>query len=278
MKRICVIGWPISHSRSPLIHNYWIKKYNVDGLYEKHAVQPGGLADFVGNFQSHGLSGCNVTVPHKETVVSMLANVDVEARRFGAVNTLYIKDGKLRGTSTDGEGFRAHLLKSHPSFEIKGSNITIIGAGGAAKAIIGILLDQGAREISIINRTADRAKNLQEQFGEKIKHSSGNQVQAALKKCNLFINTTSLGMKGQPPLVVDVQDISSKTIIADIVYAPLETDLLKQAKAQGNPTLGGLGMLLHQAVRGFELWFGIKPEVTNELHDLVVADLMKANS
>jgi shikimate dehydrogenase len=278
MKKLCVIGWPISHSRSPLIHNYWIKKHGFDGIYEKHALEPHALQSFVENFRSLGLSGCNVTVPHKETIIPFLPHVDDEAKRLVAVNTLYLKNGELRGTNTDGEGFCAHLQQSHPTFHIKGNSIIVIGAGGAAKAIIGTLLDQGAKEILLVNRSTDRAKNLQAQFGAEIKYLGDIQSIDAMKNCDLLVNTSSLGMQGQPPLNINLDTLNPHAIVADIVYAPLETELLKQAKARGNPTLGGLGMLLHQAVRGFELWFGVRPEVTPELQDFVVADLMTART
>ncbi len=278
MKKLCVIGWPVAHSRSPLVHNYWIRKYGLDGHYEKTPVEPADLATFVESFRTQGFNGCNVTVPHKENIMSLLAHVDEHAKRLGAVNTIYTRDGELHGTNTDGEGFCAHLLKTHPSFQITGTRVIIIGAGGAAKAIIGSLLDQGVEEISIINRSTERANKIQQQFGPKIKYSGTEYDQAAMEKCDLFINSTSLGMQYQPPLDIELQLLNPRAIVADIVYTPLETELLKRAKVKGNPTLGGLGMLLYQAVRGFELWFDIKPEVSAELYDLVAADLMKARS
>jgi shikimate dehydrogenase len=275
MKRFCVIGWPIKHSRSPLIHNHWIGKYGLDGIYEKRPVDPNDIKDFVTSFQTSGLTGCNVTVPHKETVFKLLTYVDKNATRIGAVNTLYLSAGKLRGTNTDGEGFLAHLTQSYPSFQIKGADIVIYGAGGAAKAIISALLEHRPNRITVINRTASNVENLRRQFGSKIKHARDIHSSELFEKCDLLINSTSLGMQGQTPLNLDLQHLNPKAIVADIVYSPLETDLLRQSYLKGNPTLGGLGMLLHQAVRGFELWFGVKPEVTQELHDLVVADLMK---
>jgi shikimate dehydrogenase len=278
MKKLCVIGWPISHSRSPLIHNYWIKKHGLEGSYGKHPVEPDALQSFVENFKSSGFSGCNVTVPHKETIISFLNHVDDQAKRLVAVNTLYLKNGEIRGANTDGEGFGAHLQQSHPAFQIKGSHIVVIGAGGAAKAIIGTLLDKGAKEILLVNRSVDRVKSIQDQFGAEIKYLGNAPNKEALRNCHLLVNTTSLGMQGQPPLHITLDTLNPQAIVADIVYVPLETEFLKRAKARGNPTLSGLGMLLHQAVRGFELWFGVRPEVTPELHDLVVADLMKANT
>jgi shikimate dehydrogenase len=275
MKRLCVIGWPITHSRSPLIHNFWIRKYGLDGVYEKRPIGPNGIKDFIANFQTSGLTGCNVTVPHKETVFKLLTHVDQNAKHIGAVNTLYLDNGKLRGTNTDGEGFLAHLTQSYPSFQINGADIVICGAGGAAKALISALLEHRPNQITVINRTASNVENLRHQFGSKIKHARDIHSSVPFEKCDLLINSTSLGMQGQTPLNLDLRHLNPKALVADIIYSPLETDLLRQSRLKGNPILGGLGMLLHQAVRGFELWFGVKPEVTQELHDLVVADLMK---
>ena len=272
MKRVCVIGWPIGHSRSPLIHNYWMRKHGIAAVYEKHAVAPQDLADFIASFSSAGWTGCNVTIPHKETVCALLEHIDTEARTLGAVNTLYFDHGALYGTNTDGEGFVAHLLQSHPSFQISGANVIVYGAGGAAKAIIGTLLKEHAAAIYIINRTPEKITSFRTRFGPCI-HACTPQ---AFQSCSLFINTTSLGMAGQPPLQVDLAKLGPNAIVADIVYVPLQTPLLREAAERGHPVLGGLGMLLHQAVRGFELWFGIRPEVTPELHDLLVADLVKS--
>lgn len=276
MKKACVIGWPITHSRSPLIHNYWLKKHAIDAIYEKTAIHPNDVNSFVTDFRKSGLIGCNVTAPHKEAVFNAVADVDVAAQRLGALNTIYIKDGNVRGTNTDGEGYLASLRQSHPSHEIKGGTTVIIGAGGAAKAIIGALIDGGGQRIGIVNRTPDRVESLQKQFGSTIYPVTSENYETAIAACDLFINTTSLGMSGQPPLEFNIDSLPRKAIVSDIVYSPLETSLLKHARFRGNPTLGGLGMLLHQAVRGFELWFGVRPEVTEELYDLVAADVLRA--
>jgi shikimate dehydrogenase len=273
MKRACVIGWPIAHSRSPLIHNYWIKKHEVDAIYDKIAVHPKELDSFVVGFRKSGLVGCNVTAPHKEAIFNTVPNVDAATRRLGAVNTIYVKDGNLNGTNTDGEGYLASLRQSHPAYEITGSNVVMIGAGGAAKAIAGALVDAGVAKIGVINRTAGKIASLQKQFGPAIYPISPENYRQMAATCDLLINTTSLGMTGQPPLEFDIANIATAAIVSDIVYSPLETPLLNQARLRGNPTLGGLGMLLHQAVRGFELWFGIRPEVTPELYDLIAADV-----
>ena len=274
MKKACVIGWPIEHSRSPLIHNYWLKKCGIDAVYEKKAVEPKNVAQFISNLASSEFIGCNVTIPHKETAFQAVAKADEIASRLGAVNTVYLRDGVVCGTNTDGEGFIASLRHVHPEFELRNKTAGIIGAGGAAKAIVGALLDEGVKKIGIINRTRERILDLQVQFGSSVYEIS--EANDALKSCGLLVNTTSQGMEGQPSLELEIQNLNRDALVADIVYTPLETEFLAKAKKQGNPVLGGLGMLLHQAVRGFELWFGVKPGVTDELYALVAADVQKA--
>lgn len=276
MKKACVIGWPIAHSRSPLIHSYWLKKYSIDAVYEKKAVEPMNVAQFIANLAASEFIGCNATIPHKEAAFQAVAKADEIAKRLGAVNTVYLKDGSVCGTNTDGEGFIASLCHSHPLFNLKNKTAIIIGAGGAAKAIIGALLDEGVKKIGIINRTRERIRDLQVQFGAGVYEI--NEINDALKSCGLLVNTTSQGMEGQPPLELEIQGLNPKALVADIVYTPLETAFLAKARIQGNPVLGGLGMLLHQAVGGFELWFGVKPEVTDELYALIAADVQKAHA
>ena len=277
MKKACVIGWPIAHSRSPLIHNYWLKKYGIDAIYEKKAVEPENVTQFIANLAASEFMGCNVTIPHKERVFQAVAKTDETARRLGAVNTVYLKDGVICGTNTDGEGFIASLRHAHPAFDLKNKTAVIIGAGGAAKAIIGALLDEGVKTIGIINRTRERILDLQAQFGSGGYEISEAISNDALKSCGLLVNTTSQGMEGQPSLELEIRNLNSDALVADIVYTPLETTFLAKARQRGNPVLGGLGMLLHQAVRGFELWFGVKPEVTAELYELIAADVQKAH-
>jgi shikimate dehydrogenase len=277
MKKACVIGWPIAHSRSPLIHNYWLKKYGIDAVYEKKAVEPKNAAQFIADLAASEFIGCNVTIPHKETTFQAVAEADEIASRLGAVNTVYIKDGMVCGTNTDGEGFIASLRYAYPPFELRNKTAVIIGAGGAAKAIIGALLDEGVEKIGIINRTRARIHDLQVQFGSGVYEINEANSDGALKNCGLLVNTTSQGMEGQTPLELEIQSLNPNALVADIVYAPLETAFLAKARQQGNPVLGGLGMLLHQAVRGFELWFGVKPDVTAGLYELIAADVQKAN-
>jgi shikimate dehydrogenase len=276
MKKACVIGWPIGHSRSPLIHNYWLKKYGIDAVYEKKAIEPENVMQFIANLASSEFVGCNVTIPHKEAAFQAVAKADEIASRLGAVNTVYLKNGVVCGTNTDGEGFIASLRHSHPKFNLRDRTAIIFGAGGAAKAVIGALLDEGVAGIGIINRTRERIHDLQEQFGSCIYEISEAISSDELVNCGLLVNTTSRGMEGQPSLELEIQGLNPDALVADIVYTPLETAFLQQARQRGNPVLGGLGMLLHQAVRGFELWFGVKPEVTAELYALIAADVQKA--
>ena len=277
MKKSCVIGWPIAHSRSPIIHNYWLKSHGIDSRYEKLPVEPADLASFIANLPRSDLLGCNVTIPHKEAASGLADVVDEKVQRLGAANTLYVRDGKVHATNTDGEGFIASLKQDHPGHELKDSRVVLIGAGGAARAIIDALLAQGVARIDIINRSLDRIAPLQNTFGPKVFSVQPEQQQFILESAGLLVNTTSLGMEHQPPLDLDVNLLPTHCLVADIVYTPLKTQLLERAEARGLPILKGLGMLLHQAVRGFELWYGVRPEVTEELTRLVEDDVLKAS-
>jgi shikimate dehydrogenase len=272
-RKACVIGWPISHSRSPIIHGYWLKHYGIDGSYERIAVPPDELQDFLENLGANGFAGCNVTLPHKEGAFRMVRSADDATTRLGVVNTVFHRDHELWGTSTDGEGFLASLTAHVPDWRAENRSIVILGAGGAARAIIGALLDAGSRRLIVVNRTLARAAELQRDFGLRIEPRDWLDAKASLAEADLLVNTTSLGMTGQPPLTLDLERLPKSAIVADIVYTPLETDLLVRARTRGNVVVPGLGMLLHQAVRGFELWFGRRPEVTPELHDLVARDI-----
>jgi shikimate dehydrogenase len=277
MKKACVIGWPIKQSRSPLIHNYWLRKYGVDSVYEKLAIEPGNAANFIASLANSEFIGCNVTIPHKETAFKAVAVPDQIAKRLGAVNTVYVRDNQVCGTNTDGEGFLASLKSEFPDFEFRKSKVIVLGAGGGARAIIGALCDEGVPHMGIRNRTPGRVRDLKIQFGGSVHQIEDSELRASLSGCDLLINTTPLGMDSQPPLALDLHALNPKAIVADIVYSPLITPLLRDAQIRGNPVLGGLGMLLHQAVRGFELWFGVRPEVSRELYDLVAADVNKAS-
>jgi shikimate dehydrogenase len=269
----CLIGWPAAHSRSPLIHKYWLKSFGIDGDYRIEAVEPAAFADFIGNLAVRGYKGANVTIPHKEQALA-LSTPDARAKAVGAANTLYFSDGELRSTNTDVEGFIGNLDASAPEWDAA-DDVLVLGAGGSARAVIFGLIERGIRRVHLANRTASRTQLLADQFGAQVQPLAWEAVSDVLPRAKLLVNTTSLGMKGQPPLDIDVGALPAGAAVADLVYVPLETELLKAAKARGLRTADGLGMLLHQAVRGFELWFGKRPRVTPELRALVEADLVK---
>ena len=270
----CLIGWPAAHSRSPLIHHYWLRTLGIEGGYNIEAVPPEGFAEFVLHLKAHGFVGANVTIPHKEHALA-LSKPDARARAVGAANTLWYDGGELRSTNTDIEGFVGNLDASAKGWDAAGE-VLVLGAGGASRAVIFGLLKRGIRRVHLANRTSARAQALADQFGPAVNPVAWNEIGAVLPHVGLLINTTSLGMHGQPALDLDVDLLSSQAIVADLVYVPLETELLKAARARGLKTSDGLGMLLHQAVRGFELWFGQRPEVTPELRAIVEADLRGA--
>ncbi len=271
--KACVIGWPISHSRSPLIHRYWLKRYGIDGTYERIAVPPAELSAFLSSLADKGYAGCNVTLPHKEDAFRAVRIADDETLRLRVVNTVFRRGEELWGTSTDGEGFLANLTAHVPAWRADNRSVVVLGAGGAARAIVGALLDAGSRRVVVLNRTLARAEELRRDFGSRIEPRDWRDAGKLLEDADLLVNTTSLGMTGQAPLLLDLTHLPRSSIVTDIVYTPLETDLLVRCRARGNTVVPGLGMLLHQAVRGFELWFGRRPEVTPELHDLVARDI-----
>jgi shikimate dehydrogenase len=271
MIKSCVIGWPISHSRSPLIHSYWLKKLKIQGSYDRVAVEPNDLQSFLKNLAADGYAGCNVTLPHKEAALKAVDHLEDNVKSIGALNTIYIRNGKTCATSTDGDGFLQNLMAHIPTFDPDHKNIVILGAGGSAKAIIERLLRTRISTITVANRTLSRARDLQTTFGPRIALADLRGLD--LKNCDLLINTTSQGMTGQPTLDCDLSTLPSHAIVADIVYVPLKTNFLKRAEARGLRIVPGLGMLLHQAVHGFELWFGVRPKVTPELYHLIASDI-----
>jgi shikimate dehydrogenase len=272
-KMSCVIGWPAGHSRSPLIHNYWIKQHGLDAEYRKEAVPPADFPSFVRSLRDRGYSGANVTLPHKEMALT-LSKPDERAQAVGAANTLYFENDTLRSTNTDVEGFLANLDASVKHWDRGLDRAVVLGAGGAARGVVHALLSRGVPHIHVVNRTAGRADEIAKRFGPRVRTALWDEMSGLLETCGLLVNTTSLGMRGQPPLDLDLRCPTS-AVVAEIVYDPLETPLLKSARAKELRTADGLGMLLHQAVRGFQLWFGIKPEVTADLRALVEADLRK---
>ncbi len=271
MIKACVIGSPIMHSRSPLIHGFWLKQLGVAGRYERILVEPPDLKDFLTQLRANGYVGCNVTLPHKETALAFIDRIDESVKAIGALNTVYVKSGQTHATSTDGEGFLQNLIASVPNYDIARKNIILLGAGGSAKALIERLLRANVRSITVANRTLARAQDLTVLFGQKIIPVEPSALN--LKFCDVLVNTTSQGMSGQPELDIDISTLPSHAVVADIVYVPLKTNLIHSAETLGFRTVPGLGMLLHQAVRGFELWFGVKPVVTPELYNLIAHDI-----
>ena len=270
----CLIGWPAAHSRSPLIHRYWLRTLGIEGGYVIEAVPPDDLRDFVLRLSLRGFVGANVTIPHKEGVLA-LSTPDARAKAVGAANTLWFADGELQSTNTDVEGFVNNLDASAPGWD-KIEQALVLGAGGSARAVLFGLLERGIDCVHLVNRTPARAQALADQFGDRVHPAPLEAARELLSRAKLLVNTTSLGMRGQPPLELDVAQLPADAVVADLVYVPLATPLLSAAKARGLRTADGLGMLLHQAVRGFELWFGQRPQVTSELRAIVEADLAHA--
>jgi shikimate dehydrogenase len=269
----CLIGWPAAHSRSPLIHHYWLRTLDIEGGYNIEAVPPEGFAEFLLHLSTHGFVGANVTIPHKERALA-LSMPDARARAVGAANTLWYEGGELHSTNTDIEGFIDNLDACAPGWDAA-TDALVLGAGGASRAVVFGLIERGIERVHLVNRTLDRARALADQFGARVHPLAWDAIGELLPRAGLLVNATSLGMHGQPALEVDTGLLPSHAVVADLVYVPLETPLLTAARARGLKTADGLGMLLHQAVRGFELWFGQRPEVTSELRSVVEADLTK---
>jgi shikimate dehydrogenase len=268
----CVIGWPIKHSRSPLIHNYWLKTYGIAGAYRPEAVRPEEFRAFTQSLAARGYAGANVTVPHKEAALEC-SQPDARARAVGAANTLWFDGGALRSTNTDVEGFLNSLDAGAPGWDRDLKKSVVLGAGGAARAVVHALLERGVERVVAVNRTAERAETLRERFGARVHPTRWGERNAVLGDAGLLINTTTLGMGGQPELILDIGRLPGHAIVVDLVYVPLVTPLLRAARQRGYRTADGLGMLMHQAVGGFALWFGKKPEVTAELRARLEADL-----
>ncbi len=273
IRRAGVVGWPLTHTRSPLMHNYWLRKYGVAGSYEAIPVAP---QNFVSEFRAlagRGFLGVNVTIPHKQSAIACCDELDPAARRLGAVNTVVIKNGRFLGSNTDGFGFMENLRVSAPGWKPQAGPALIIGAGGAARAVIAALLDAGVPEIRLFNRTSARAEQLANDLGGPLRVGDWPQRDSALQDIALLVNCSSLGMAGYPPLEISLAALPPACFVSDLVYTPLRTPLLAAAAARGNPTIDGLGMLLHQARPGFAAWFGIMPEVDDALRNLLLADI-----
>lgn len=276
MRLAGVIGWPIGHSLSPRLHNHWLQEHRIDGVYVALPVAPDSLATAVRGLLASGFRGFNVTVPHKEAVVSLLDRLAPEAQRVGAVNTVVLTaDGAVEGRNTDGYGFLENLRQGVPEYHPADGPAAVVGAGGAARAVVAALLDAGAPQVRLVNRSTERAEQLAAAVGGAIQVLPWEDRADALHACALLVNTTTLGMTGQPALDLSLAHLPPGAAVTDLVYHPLCTPLLSAAARAGYRTVDGLGMLLHQARPGFHAWFGVEPAVTARLHDYVAAGLAK---
>jgi shikimate dehydrogenase len=269
-----VIGWPISHSRSPMLHGIWLRHYDIQGAYLPLPVRPGRLEQAVRGLAALGFAGCNVTIPHKEEAMRHVDRVDAIATRIGAVNTIVVQpDGSISGTNTDGYGFVENLRDGHRGWRADAGPAVVLGAGGAARGVVFSLLEAGAPEIRLLNRTRARADELCNAFNDVVRVLDWDERHVALAGAALLVNSTNQGMAGQPPLDLALDDLPRTAVVNDLVYNPLQTPLLRAARARGNPTVDGLGMLLHQARPGFHAWFGVLPEITPELRTAIEATI-----
>lgn len=276
MKRACVIGWPIAHSRSPLIHGYWLKHYGIDGSYTREPVQPTELMQFLSTLRDRGFVGCNVTVPHKEAAFAAAQIKAASAVAVGAANTLWFEDGVLACGNTDTYGFIANLDNQAPHWRASRGPVLVLGAGGSARGVIYGLLESGRRDIRVFNRTLSRAEDVARHFGAGVTAWPWEVRNDHLRDISLIVNTTTLGMNNTSDPEINFDVLDNAAVAADLVYFPLETSFLKSARTHGLVGVDGLGMLLHQAVPGFEKWFGVRPEVTSELYALVAESIREA--
>jgi shikimate dehydrogenase len=267
-----LMGFPVMHSRSPKLHNYWLAQYGLIGAYLPLAIRTEGLRDALRALPALGFSGCNLTIPHKEAALAIVDRVDPVARRIGAMNCVVVApDGSLEGQNHDAFGFVESIREAQPDWRADAGPIVVIGAGGGARAVLVSLIDQGAREIRLVNRTPARAAALQRDLGGPITALAWEKREDALAGAAMLVNTTNQGMVGTPPLELALDHLPPTALVSDIVYIPRETALLAAARKRGNPTVNGLGMLLHQARPAFRAWFGIMPDVTPELRAMIEA-------
>ena len=267
-----VMGWPVAHSLSPRLHGYWLERHRIDGAYVPLSVRPDRLAAALRALGDLGFVGCNLTVPHKEAALCEIDEVAEDAHRIGAVNTILIQaDASLYGWNTDIEGFAQSLTAALPGWSVAGKSAVVLGAGGAARAVVAALQKLGTAEIMVVNRTPERAQALAAALGKSVRPRPWQRIDEVLRTASLLVNTTTLGMVGKPSLSVDLATLGEEAVVADIVYTPLETALLAAARQRGHRVVDGLGMLLYQAVPAFEAWFGRRPEVTPELRNFVLA-------
>lgn len=269
-----VMGWPVLHSRSPKIHNFWFAKYRLAGTYVPLAIRAEGLRAALRALPALGFAGCNLTIPHKEAAFEIVDRADPLARRIGAINCVVVaRDGSLDSYNYDGFGYIQSILEAYPAWRADAGPIVVVGAGGGARAVLVSLADQGAREIRLVNRSPARAQALARELGAPIKAVAWNERHAALDGAAMVVNTTSQGMAGQQPLDLALDKLQASALVSDIIYIPRETPLLAAARLRGNPTVNGLGMLLHQARPAFHAWFGVMPEVTAELRSMIEATI-----
>ena len=270
-KVVGVLGWPVSHSLSPRMHNFWMQTHDVDGVYIPIPVRPDCISNVLGALPGLGFTGVNVTVPYKELALDFVDTIDDNVQRIGALNTIiYDKNGKAHGMNTDCAGFINNICQQDPEFHTISGPALIIGAGGAARAAIVALQDFGMTEIWIANRTPEKAHKIVTELGHSIRVLEWDKYPSCLKDISVLVNATSLGMEGQPNLVIDLSQLPLTTRVHDIVYAPLETNLIASARRRGNTIIDGIGMLLHQGSQAFEAWFGFRPAVTNEIRQYVL--------
>ena len=266
-----VMGWPIAQSRSPILHNYWIEKYNLSGRYVPLAVRPERLADAIRGLPALGFRGCNLTMPHKQLAMTMVDEVTDTAKRIGAINCIVVgDDGRMSGTNNDGNGYVLSVQEVAPQWKPSDGPIAILGAGGAARAIIVALVERGARDLRLINRTFEKAERLAKEFSPNIKPITWDKRSEAISDVVLLVNATDQGMIGKPALDISLDRLSKQTLVSDLIYVPPETSFLAAAKARGNVTINGLGMLLHQARPAFQAWFGVLPEITPDLRKRIM--------
>ncbi|MGL4290866.1 MAG: shikimate dehydrogenase [Phreatobacter sp.] len=273
MKRACIVGWPVRHSRSPMIHRYWLAEHGIAGDYLQEGIAPADFERFLRGLADHGYVGCNVTLPHKEMAFALLDEIEPAAAALGAANTIWLDGGRLHGTNSDVAGFLASLDAEQPGWAEEAGHSLVLGAGGAARGIVHGLLSRGVATVTVANRSLGKAEAIAAEFGHRVRSAALSEIAGMLPSVDLLVNTTALGMNGQPPLDLSLEGLKATAIVSDIVYVPLETALIVQAASRGHRTVGGLGMLLYQAIPGFSRWFGVTPIVTPALYDLVAADV-----